>query len=100
MRNPAPKLILLAILLVGLLEAQEVILERYPEGVDFWVMVPYNTLIFGSGSDSAAAAGDCSRDKMSNGRQAKSTIPYRFNAWRVFMRILTHRRILRPCKAR
>ncbi|MGC9361863.1 MAG: GWxTD domain-containing protein [Candidatus Syntrophosphaera sp.] len=53
MRNQVLKLTLLAILLVGSLQAQEVILERYPEGVDFWVMVPYNTLIFASGEDSA-----------------------------------------------
>jgi len=53
LKKKAAELVLITILLCAALSGQEVILERYPLGVDFWVMVPYNTLIFAGDSDSA-----------------------------------------------
>lgn len=43
------EILLLFLFLGSVLPAQEVIFERYPDGVDFWVMIPYNSLVFKKG---------------------------------------------------
>lgn len=42
----AAKLTLLLILLAPFLPAQEIIFEHYDTGVDLWVLIPYNSLVF------------------------------------------------------
>ena len=43
---------LILLLLTGLaVNAQEIIFERYEEGTDFWVIVPYNTISFKKNTD-------------------------------------------------
>ncbi|HPH60494.1 MAG TPA: GWxTD domain-containing protein [Candidatus Syntrophosphaera sp.] len=45
----AAELALLLLLLATLLPAQEIIFEHYGTGVDLWVLIPYNALVFKSG---------------------------------------------------
>ncbi len=45
----AYEILLILLALASVLPAQEVIFEHYQEGVDFWVMIPYNTLVFKQG---------------------------------------------------
>lgn len=45
----AAELTLLLILLATVLPAQEIIFEHYREGVDLWVLIPYNSLVFKTG---------------------------------------------------
>ncbi|HOH82106.1 MAG TPA: GWxTD domain-containing protein [Candidatus Syntrophosphaera thermopropionivorans] len=49
----AAKLALLFILISSSLLAQEVIYEHYADGVDFWVLIPYNSLVFKHNTNSA-----------------------------------------------
>lgn len=39
--------------LCTILSAQEIIFEHYPQGLDFWVVIPYNTIIFKQAETSA-----------------------------------------------
>lgn len=52
MRKTA-KLLVLLILLYSGLSGQEIILEKYSEGVDFWILVPYNSINFKRDADFA-----------------------------------------------
>lgn len=42
----AAKLLAFLILLCASLPGQEIILEKYSEGVDFWILIPYNNINF------------------------------------------------------
>ncbi|MBW6513563.1 MAG: GWxTD domain-containing protein [Candidatus Syntrophosphaera sp.] len=47
----AIKLSLLLLLACAALGGQELIYEKYPEGVDLWVLIPYNSLLFRQDAD-------------------------------------------------
>ncbi|MDD3633098.1 MAG: GWxTD domain-containing protein [Candidatus Cloacimonadaceae bacterium] len=50
----AVKLAVLFILFSSSLLAQEVIYEHYADGVDFWVLIPYNSLVFKHNTNSVS----------------------------------------------
>lgn len=45
--------LLLLLVIAASLGAQEIIYERYQEGTDFWLLVPYNTIVFKKDKDRA-----------------------------------------------
>ncbi len=65
----AVRLLALFLLLACGLGAQEIFFERYPSGVDFWVMIPYQVLNFKQGEDTAQYQLSLSL-KNAQGRQA------------------------------